>query len=39
MCLDGDGNWTDGNVHNFAQDGTVVTFMSSQHGTCAFFEK
>ena len=36
-CLDGEGNWTDSNIHNLKQDGTVVTFTSSQHGTCGFF--
>lgn len=39
LCLDGDGQWTDGNITNLVQDGSVVTFMSSQHGTCAFFEQ
>jgi hypothetical protein len=39
MCLDGEGNWTDSTIHNLAQDGTVVTFLSGQHGTCGFFEK
>lgn len=39
MCLDGEGNWTDTNVHNLTQDGTVVQWTSTQDGTCAFFEK
>jgi len=39
MCLDGEGNWTDVNVSNFTQEGTVVQWTSSQDGTCAFFEK
>jgi hypothetical protein len=39
MCLDGEGNWTDTNIHNFTQDGTVVQWTSTQDGTCAFFEK
>lgn len=37
MCLDGEGSWVADNVSEFAQDGDVVTFMSSQHGTCGFF--
>ena len=39
LCLDGEGQWTGDTISNFVQDGTVVTFMSSQHGTCAFFEQ
>lgn len=39
MCLDGEGNWTDTNVHNLTQNGTVVQWTSSQEGTCAFFEQ
>jgi hypothetical protein len=37
MCLDGEGNWTDTNVVDFTQVGTVVQWTSTQHGTCAFF--
>ena len=39
MCLNSEGNWTDANVSNLTQDGTVVQWTSSQDGTCAFFEK
>ena len=39
MCLDGEGNWTDTNVVDFTQVGTVVQWTSTQHGTCAFFEE
>jgi len=39
VCLDGEGAWTDTNVHNFSQEGSVVQWFSSQEGTCAFFEK